>query len=164
MKPLRFSLQAGQRICRASVESATHEILHQRTTPSCWKAKTAVIVDAALLLSQWNTGQVFMHSDAKWKSCIKSELIIQRIDLCEPELKLEVKKLRAGLCVNCLSHNSRPGRVGGGNAHVIEIAPSLRVCKKRPDKLHWGVNYTRRSTDVVHGCTLSILSIILLPS
>jgi hypothetical protein len=60
----------------------------------------------------------------------------------------------AGLCEDGLSHYGRPGRIDGGDTHVIEIAPSLRACKKLPDKFHWRVDYAGRTTDVVHSCTL----------
>jgi hypothetical protein len=66
MEPLRRSLQAAQRVCRARVKPATKDNSRYRATPSLWKAKTAVIVDAAPIRSQPNALQIFLYGDAQW--------------------------------------------------------------------------------------------------
>src|ERR1700744_4008250 len=136
MKPLRFSLQAGNRVGRTGIESVAHEKVHYRTTPSWWKAKTTLIVDAALLLSEGNTGHVFTHSDAEGESRIESQPVVRCVDLREPELYLEVQGPWSRLREYCLPYRSRPGRIEGGDTHVIEIAPSLGTRKERPHEFH----------------------------
>src|SRR6267154_5632151 len=53
------SSQAGQRINRTRVELATHEHARDHTAPSRRKGETTMVVDAALILSDRDTTQVF---------------------------------------------------------------------------------------------------------
>ena len=69
---LRGSSQAGQRINRARVEFATHEKARDRATPSRWEAETTVVIDAALILSGWDTTQVLADCYAKGEFHIES--------------------------------------------------------------------------------------------
>jgi hypothetical protein len=62
---VRGSSQAGQRINRTRVELAAHEKPRDRTAPSHWKTETAVVIDAALILSDWDAIQVFADCYAK---------------------------------------------------------------------------------------------------
>src|SRR5260221_9943002 len=59
------SSQAGQRIDRTRVEFAAHEKARDRAAPSRWKAETTVVIDAALILSDWDAAQIFTHRYAK---------------------------------------------------------------------------------------------------
>jgi hypothetical protein len=124
--------------------------------PSCWKTESTVIADTASLLAHPYTVHVFPDNDTEWKLRIESELVIQSVDLQEPDLYPEVKELWAGLCKNRLSYYSRPSRIDGGDTNVPEIAPSLWVRQKRPDKFHWRVDDTCWTTDVGHGWTIEV--------
>jgi hypothetical protein len=157
MKPFRFSLQAGKGVCGTGVESTTQEKVGQGASPSWGEAKTAVVVDAALLCSQRNAGQVFADADAKWEERIEDEPVVDGVDLDEVEGELEVEESRAGFGGDGLFGYGRSCGFDGRDAQVIEIAPALRMGQEAPYEFDWCVDYGRRTTGVVHDAPWRIL-------